>query len=62
VLQELLDLPVPDWHHHGLLLGNDGSKLSKSRGSASLAERRANGEDGRLLAEQLRLQQMLSGT
>ncbi len=62
VLQELLDLPVPDWHHHGLMMGDDGSKLSKSRGSASLAQRRENGEDGRLLAEQLRLQQMLSGT
>lgn len=62
VLQELLELPVPHWHHHGLLIGDDGYKLSKSKGSASLAERREAGEDGRLLAEQLRLQQMLSGT
>lgn len=62
MLQELLDLPVPDWHHHGLMMDDDGEKLAKSRGSASLAERRENGEDGRLLAGQLRLQQMLSGT
>ncbi|GMM93789.1 tRNA glutamyl-Q(34) synthetase GluQRS [Qipengyuania sp. MTN3-11] len=55
VLQELLGLPVPRWHHHELLLDRSGNKLAKSRNSPSLADRRAAGEDGRLLAEQLRL-------
>ncbi|MFO6431720.1 tRNA glutamyl-Q(34) synthetase GluQRS [Erythrobacter sp. W302b] len=61
-LQALLDLPVPRWHHHPLLLGADGEKLAKRRGSPALAERRAAGEDGRMLAEQLRLQHLSLGT
>lgn len=56
VLQELLGLPVPQWHHHRLVLDNDGEKLAKRRGSASLADRREAGEDGMMIAEQLRLQ------
>lgn len=62
MLQALLDLPVPRWHHHPLLLGADGEKLAKRRGSPALAERRAAGEDGRMLAEQLRLQHLSLGT
>ncbi|MFM7348005.1 MAG: tRNA glutamyl-Q(34) synthetase GluQRS [Erythrobacter sp.] len=61
-LQALLGLPVPRWHHHPLLLGDDGAKLAKRRGSPALAERRAAGEDGTMLAEQLRLQQLSLGT
>ncbi len=56
VLQELLGLPVPQWHHHELLLDDTGQKLAKRRGSPSLAERRESGENGLMLAEQLRLQ------
>ncbi|MGQ7830049.1 tRNA glutamyl-Q(34) synthetase GluQRS [Altererythrobacter sp. Z27] len=55
LLQALLDLPVPTWHHHALLLDESGEKLAKRRDSASLADRRMAGEDGLLLAEQLRL-------
>lgn len=54
VLQELLGLPVPTWHHHPVLLDEEGEKLAKRRGSPSLADRRAAGEDGRALARQLR--------
>ncbi|RGP41616.1 Glutamate--tRNA ligase [Altererythrobacter insulae] len=54
VLQELLELPVPQWHHHQLLLDETGDKLAKRRGSPSLADRRKSGEDGRALAEKLR--------
>ena len=54
VLQELLGLPVPTWHHHPILLGEDGEKLAKRRNSPSLADRRRAGEDGRALADQLR--------
>lgn len=54
VLQALLDLPVPVWRHHLLLVEADGRKLAKRRGAASLADRRAAGEDGRALAAALR--------
>ena len=61
-LQALLGLPVPRWHHHPLLLGEDGEKLAKRRGSPALAERREGGENGRMLAEQLRVQLLSLGT
>ncbi len=61
-LQALLDLPVPRWHHHRLLTDAAGQKLAKRRGSPALAERRLAGEDGRQLAEQLRLQHLRLGT
>ncbi|HEY6814856.1 MAG TPA: tRNA glutamyl-Q(34) synthetase GluQRS [Croceibacterium sp.] len=54
LLQALLGLPVPVWHHHPLLLDADGRKLAKRRGSPSLADRRLAGEDGRALAQALR--------
>lgn len=54
LLQALLDLPVPRWHHHALLVEADGRKLAKRRGSPSLADRRRAGEDGRALAAMLR--------
>lgn len=57
LLQELLGLPVPRWHHHKLLLDENGEKLAKRRGSPSLTERRQSGEDGLMLAAQLRLQE-----
>lgn len=62
VLQELLKLPVPEWHHHPLILDDDGEKLAKRRGSPPLADRRASGEDGKMLAEQLRLRKFQLGT
>jgi glutamyl-Q tRNA(Asp) synthetase len=65
LLQALLGLPVPRWHHHGLLLDSDGRKLAKSRQSGEqglgLADRRKRGEDGRALAEMLRMGQMPGG-
>ena len=61
-LQALLGLPVPRWHHHPLLRGPDGEKLAKRRGSPALAERREAGEDGWMLAEQLRMQLLSLGT
>lgn len=61
-LQALLGLPVPRWHHHPLLLDETGEKLAKRRGSRALAERREAGEDGLMLARQLRLQQLVLGT
>jgi glutamyl-Q tRNA(Asp) synthetase len=54
LLQALLDLPVPVWHHHSLLLDAGGKKLAKRRNSPSLADLRAAGEDGIALAASLR--------
>ena len=61
LLQALLELPVPRWHHHSLLLDGSGKKLAKRRGSPSLADRRQAGEDGRLLAMQLATHRFPSG-
>lgn len=62
VLQQLLRLPVPDWYHHPLVLDDNGEKLAKRRGSPALARRRAAGEDGEMLARQLRLHEFDAGT
>ncbi|MFZ1681539.1 MAG: tRNA glutamyl-Q(34) synthetase GluQRS [Rhizobiaceae bacterium] len=43
LLQQLLGLPVPSWRHHGLVLGSDGRKLSKSRGDLAVRALRAAG-------------------
>ncbi|MBR0554268.1 tRNA glutamyl-Q(34) synthetase GluQRS [Ciceribacter sp. L1K23] len=43
LLQRLLDLPEPRYHHHRLILGADGRKLSKSEGSTGLATLREEG-------------------
>ncbi|SFL96269.1 tRNA glutamyl-Q(34) synthetase GluQRS [Methylobacterium pseudosasicola] len=43
LLQRLLDLPTPRYHHHALILDPGGEKLAKSRGSQSLADLRQAG-------------------
>lgn len=43
LLQKLLGLPTPLYHHHGLILDPEGDKLAKSRGSRSLNDLRAEG-------------------
>jgi glutamyl-Q tRNA(Asp) synthetase len=43
VLQGLLGLPAPLYHHHALVLGPDGRKLSKSHGATALAQLREDG-------------------
>ena len=43
LLQELLELPIPLYCHHDLILDSDGRKLSKSRADTSLGELRAAG-------------------
>ena len=54
LLQALLGLPVPIWHHHALLVEQDGRKLAKRRAAPSLADRRHAGQDGENLAADLR--------
>ncbi len=61
LLQALLGLPVPVWHHHALLIEADGRKLAKRRGSPALADLRRSGEDGRALAEALRAGRLPTG-
>jgi glutamyl-Q tRNA(Asp) synthetase len=43
LLQTLLGLPAPTYHHHRLLLDNEGKKLSKSTQATGLRELRAQG-------------------
>ena len=43
LLQALLGLPHPRYHHHRLILDADGGKLSKSTQSTSLRALRAKG-------------------
>ncbi|MEN3791455.1 tRNA glutamyl-Q(34) synthetase GluQRS [Fulvimarina sp. MAC3] len=43
LLQTLLGLPAPRYHHHDLIFGEDGRKLSKSAGDTSIRALRAAG-------------------
>ena len=43
LLQTLLGLPAPCYHHHRLVLDAAGHKLSKSRGAPSLRDLRREG-------------------
>jgi glutamyl-Q tRNA(Asp) synthetase len=61
LLQALLELPVPTWHHHPLLLDDSGTKLAKRRNAPSLADRRRAGEDGLALAAALRAHRFPAG-
>ena len=57
LLQQLLGLPLPHYHHHPLLLGPDGKRLAKRNGAPTISELRATGADpGRLASD------LLSGT
>lgn len=43
LLQTLLGLPVPQYHHHGLLLAPDGRRLAKRDKAETLRDMRARG-------------------
>lgn len=45
LLQALLGLDVPTWHHHPLLLAADGQRLAKRHGAPSLSALRVAGAD-----------------
>jgi glutamyl-Q tRNA(Asp) synthetase len=45
LLQEMLKLPHPTYHHHDLVMHEAGRKLSKSDADKSLAELRAEGKN-----------------
>jgi glutamyl-Q tRNA(Asp) synthetase len=61
LLQALLELPVPDYHHHGLLTDAAGERLAKRHGAATLADLRAAGADPAALVEALRRGKMPAG-
>ena len=61
LLQALLALPVPAWHHHALLVDAGGRKLAKRRGSAALGDLRRAGADGAALADALRAGRFAAG-
>jgi glutamyl-Q tRNA(Asp) synthetase len=54
LLQHLLGLPTPEYRHHGLLAGADGTRLAKRNGAPTLASLRDRGVDGKMLADDLR--------
>ena len=56
LLQALLHLPTPRYHHHPLLLAADGRRLAKRDRAETLAALRADGLDGAKLAAWLRQQ------
>ena len=54
LLQALLNLPTPIYHHHPLLVGSDGERLAKRNGAPTLLALQEAGEDGRALIERMR--------
>ena len=55
LLQALLGLPTPAYHHHPLLTDATGKRLAKRDGAPSLADLRAGGADGLAVAAELRV-------
>ena len=55
LLQALLGLPAPIYHHHRLILDSDGSKLSKSTQATGLRELRARGVEPREIRKRVGL-------
>jgi len=54
LLQALLGLPVPHYHHHELIAGSGGERLAKRNGAPTIASLRAAGAGPRELVESLR--------
>lgn len=53
LLQALLGLAVPCWHHHALVVGADGVRLAKRDRATSLAALRAAAVDGAAMGRDL---------
>lgn len=54
LLQALLGLLTPHYHHHPLVIGPDGARLAKRHDAPSLSSLRLAGVDGLGLAKMLR--------
>jgi glutamyl-Q tRNA(Asp) synthetase len=61
LLQALLGLPTPLYHHHGLLTDAEGKRLAKRHGAPALADLRAAGMAPAALVTALRRGQMPAG-
>lgn len=61
LLQNLLGLPTPRYHHHNLLADAEGRRLAKRHDAPTLAALRAAGADPGALAAALRTGQMPGG-
>lgn len=61
LLQALLDLPTPAYHHHALIAGADGRRLAKRDDAASIVSLRLGGTDPALLVDGLRKGQLPLG-
>jgi len=51
LLQALLELPVPEYHHHGLVLDHEGRRLAKRESAPTLASLRQDGWTPRRVRE-----------
>jgi glutamyl-Q tRNA(Asp) synthetase len=61
LLQALLGLPTPLYHHHPLLLDSEGRRLAKRHGAPTLHDLREAGADPQALAAGLREGRLPSG-
>jgi glutamyl-Q tRNA(Asp) synthetase len=61
LLQALLELPTPLYHHHPLLVDAEGRRLAKRHGAPALADLRAAGANPTELVEGLRSGRMPAG-
>lgn len=62
LLQALLGLPTPAYHHHRLIAGPDGERLAKRHGAVALAEYRDRGADPAEIVAALRAGRLPVGT
>lgn len=61
LLQALLGLPTPHYHHHPLLTDAEGRRLAKRNGAPTLADLRERGAEPEKLLAQLRAGQLPAG-
>jgi glutamyl-Q tRNA(Asp) synthetase len=61
LLQALLGLPTPTYHHHPLILDGEGRRLAKRHGAPTLAQLRNAGADPVALVDALRKGRLPAG-
>jgi len=61
LLQALLGLPTPAYHHHALLTDAEGERLAKRRNAPTIADLREAGTDPAALVDALRAGQLPAG-
>jgi len=61
LLQAVLGLPEPVYHHHALVLDANGDRLAKRHGAPTLADWRIEGMEGNAVAGRLRAGELPAG-